>query len=93
MKKIWLLGLLSLLASCDLGMPPEDSISGKMYEQCIAILDIAEQMGGRQSSNKVNELRERCSCQAKTSWRYEEEYGWSFASRTDAQAELKKCES
>jgi len=93
MKKIWLLGLAPILTSCGLGMPPEDSISGKAYEQCIAIVDLAEQMGGSQSSKEVNELRKRCNCQAKTSWKYEEEYGWSFVSRPDAQAELKKCES
>jgi len=93
MKKIWLLGFAPLLTSCELGMPPEDSISGKALEQCIAIVDLAEQMGGSQSSKEVNELRERCNCQAKTSWKYEEQYGWAFVSRADAQAELKKCES
>ena len=66
-----------LVGSC--GMPPEGSLSDEMYKQCVQYIELMEQFGGNQVSSESNKLRDYCSCQAKIAWRYEEEYGISFA--------------
>ena len=78
MRNFLRVSLLTLfVSSC--GMPPEGSVSNEMYKQCLQYADLMEQFGGNQVRAESNNLRELCSCQAKIGWRYEEEYGTSFA--------------
>jgi len=79
-----------LLLGCYGGMPPNDSASGKMYEQCEYIANVLEKIGGERSTHKTNEMLSHCQCNARVLWRYERERGMLAISSDEAQAAAKR---
>ena len=89
MKNIIYVAVLgSILASC--GMPPDESVSGGMYKQCTAMLEFIEKVHGSSARDQVKKQREKCSCQAKVYWEYEQKYGWLFSERAEFYQDLQK---
>jgi len=78
----------SLASSCGLGLPPKDSLSRASYDSCMQTADFMQKAVGMTSSSKINQVRERCTCNASVMWKYEQKQGFSMISNSAMGSEL-----
>lgn len=76
-----------LIGGCTEKMPPEESVSGKLYAQCKEITNLFTTLGGKRL-NRGAEFK--CKCVAKVSWKYEKQNGIIGLSTQEAKGEIER---